>query len=153
IAFQTNRLSLNAAVEAATAGESGKGFAIVSQEVRSLASRTTDAANEIKVLVKNATIKADNGKNIAHDMIGGYDNLKDNISKTIELISDIELASQEQQQGIEQINSSITLLDSQTQKNASIAQTTKEIAVESKSIAKTIVENANEKEFIGKEDI
>ncbi len=153
IAFQTNILSLNAAVEAATAGEAGKGFAIVSQEVRNLASRTTDAADEIKILVKNATVKADTGKSIAKNMISGYDNLKDNISKTIELISDIEVASQEQQQGIEQINSSITLLDSQTQKNASIAQTTKEIAVKSKSIAKTIVEHANEKEFIGKEDI
>ncbi|MCP4970316.1 MAG: hypothetical protein GY932_06975 [Arcobacter sp.] len=141
IAFQTNILSLNVAVEAATVGEAGKGFAIVAQEVRNLASRTTDAANEIKILVKNATVKADTGKSIAKNMISGYDNLKDNISKTIELISDIEVASQEQQQGIEQINSSITLLDSQTQKNASIAQTTKEIAVKSKSIAKTIVEH------------
>ena len=72
IAFQTNILSLNAAVEAATAGEAGKGFAVVAAEVRNLASRSAEAAKEIKTIVENATKKANQGKDIASHMIEGY---------------------------------------------------------------------------------
>ncbi|MFY9094110.1 methyl-accepting chemotaxis protein, partial [Aliarcobacter butzleri] len=89
IAFQTNILSLNAAVEAATAGEAGKGFAVVAGEVRNLASRSAEAAREIKTIVENATSKANQGKSIATNMIEGYKELNQNISQTISLISDI----------------------------------------------------------------
>jgi methyl-accepting chemotaxis protein len=153
IAFQTNILSLNAAVEAATAGEAGRGFAVVAAEVRNLASRSADAAKEIKILVETATKKADQGKKISEDMISGYKMLNDNISQTIELIKNVEGSSKEQLAGIEQINDAISALDQQTQQNAIIASQTYEVAVQTDTIAKLVVSNANAKEFIGKDEV
>ncbi|MEW6551329.1 MAG: methyl-accepting chemotaxis protein [Campylobacterota bacterium] len=153
IAFQTNILSLNAAVEAATAGEAGKGFAVVAQEVRNLASRSAEAAKEIKTIVENATNKANQGKTISNEMIKGYEELLENISKTTEMITEISNASKEQEAGITQINDAVTGLDQQTQQNASIASQTQEIALQTDAIAKEIVNDVMKKEFVGKHDI
>ncbi len=153
IAFQTNILSLNAAVEAATAGEAGKGFAVVAQEVRNLASRSAEAASEIKSIVESATKKANYGKKISDEMIKGYGELHKSISETFSHISTVQSSSAEQLQAINQINDTISSLDQETQQNASIASQTNEIAIKTNEIAKIIIQDSDEKEFIGKESV
>jgi len=147
IAFQTNILSLNAAVEAATAGEAGKGFAVVAQEVRNLASRSADAANDIKTLVENAAQKANEGKKVSDDMINGYEILNDNATQTINIIQDVSNASKEQMTGIEQINDAVTTLDKVTQENAHEANSVAQIATEVSAMAQALVSDASAKQF------
>jgi len=147
ISFQTNILSLNAAVEAATAGEAGKGFAVVAQEVRNLASRSAEAAKEIKTLVENAATKANEGKKVSDEMIQGYETLNTNTSETIHLIEDVSAASKEQMTGIEQINDSVTMLDRVTQENAHEADAVAQIAHDVSKLANELVSDASSKKF------
>ena len=153
IAFQTNILSLNAAVEAASAGEYGKGFAVVAGEVRNLANRSAEAAKQIKDIVEQTTSKAEIGKKTSDEMIKGYNSLAEDISKSTNIVNDIESSSKEQLRAIEQITDTVNNLDQQTQKNASIATQTRDVALLTDKIANLVVRNANQKEFNGKDSV
>jgi len=153
IAFQTNILSLNAAVEAATAGEAGKGFAVVAQEVRNLANKSAEAARDIKNMVVQASQKAEDGKVITNEMIEGYDQLKNNIDETMVVIDGVTEASKEQELSIEEINDTLNTLDRETQKNVAIAEDSNRVAQQCEQVARTIVQEVEKNTFIGQDKI
>ncbi|AXX87741.1 NIT sensor-containing MCP-domain signal transduction protein [Malaciobacter marinus] len=153
ISFQTNILSLNAAVEASTAGEAGKGFAVVAQEVRNLANRSAEAAKQIKDLVEQAQQKTTEGKKVADNMITGYEELNENINKTLDLIDNVTIASKEQSTGMIQINDVVNNLDKITQENAQNASQADVIAKKTLEISNMIIEHADAKDFDGKNSI
>ncbi|OCL86418.1 Methyl-accepting chemotaxis protein II [Aliarcobacter thereius] len=147
IAFQTNILSLNAAVEAASAGKAGLGFAIVAQEVRNLANKSTQAAVEIKSLIEEANIKTKEGNLISSEMIQGYKILNTSIDKTINSINTITSISDEQQLNILQINSVIDILGKQINTNTEVSSQANDVAIKTLNMANTIVETTNKKVF------
>jgi len=153
ISFQTNILSLNAAVEAATAGEAGKGFAVVAQEVRNLASRSADAAKEIGDLMDQLKQKATYGKEVANHMKEDYLELTDNITQTVELIGDIVQSNKEQSLGITQVENALNSIDHSVQENASICDDVRKVSEQVYNVAEKILSTSNAAKFEGKEDI
>ncbi|RKZ73325.1 MAG: hypothetical protein DRQ57_14765 [Gammaproteobacteria bacterium] len=121
IAFQTNLLSLNAAVEAAHAGEQGRGFAVVATEVRNLAQRSAKAAKEIKALIQDSTVKVEEGTKLANQSGEILDKIVFSSRKVSDIISEIAAATQQQSAGIHQINTAMLQMDNVTQQNAALA--------------------------------
>lgn len=122
IAFQTNILALNAAVEAARAGEAGAGFAVVAEEVRSLAQRSAQAAKETAAKIADASSKSEQGVQISTQVAGSLDLIVQKIRQLDEMVGGIAQASHEQSQGIGQLNQAVAGMDQITQSNAALAQ-------------------------------
>lgn len=128
IAFQTNLLALNAAVEAARAGEQGRGFAVVASEVRSLAQRSAGAAKEIKELINDSVKKVAEGTRLVDNSGETLEGIMTSIQSVLELISNINTASQEQATGINHVNAAISQMDTMTQQNAALVEETSAVS-------------------------
>jgi len=122
IAFQTNILALNAAVEAARAGEQGRGFAVVAGEVRTLASRSAQAAKEIKGLIETSVSQVHTGSQQVAEAGETMKEIVTSVTRVSDIMGEITTASEEQSRGIEQVSLAVSQMDSVTQQNASLVE-------------------------------
>jgi methyl-accepting chemotaxis protein len=122
IAFQTNILALNAAVEAARAGEQGRGFAVVASEVRALAQRSATAAKEVRGLIDDSVSKVGTGADLVRQAGSTMQEIVASVDRVNGIIGEIAAASEQQQDGIGQVNRAIAEMDDSTQQNAALVE-------------------------------
>ena len=139
IAFQTNLLALNAAVEAARAGEHGRGFAVVAAEVRNLAQRSATAAKEIKGLINESIQRVSDGSELVNQSGKTLEEIVSSVKRVTDIIAEITAASQEQAQGIDQVNKAIMQMDETTQQNAALVEETTSASQSMKDQAKELM--------------
>lgn len=142
IARQTNLLALNAAVEAARAGEAGRGFAVVASEVRSLAQRSSQAAKDIKDLIKNSNGQVQEGVALANKAGSALTEIVQSVKGLAGIVSEIASSSIEQSGGIEQVNKALNQMDEITQQNSALVEQTTAAAKMLQSQAAAMSEQA-----------
>jgi len=140
IAFQTNILALNAAVEAARAGEQGRGFAVVAGEVRNLASRSAEAAKEIKQLITDSVTRVEQGTALVDQAGNTMNEVVTSIRRVTDIMGEISAASSEQNAGVSQIGEAVVQMDQVTQQNAALVEEMAAAAGSLKSQAQDLVQ-------------